>query len=198
MSETELRKALNFIKQHFFYVNPSSAATPDAILDIVKQLIKQHGINGVIIDPFNQLDSNQKSFQREDQYLSDVLTKFKRFACEYDLNFIVIAHPIKMQKDDHGEYKVPTQYDVAGGAMWNNKVDAIIVVHRPRVSSDATDPFVDIHVLKIKKQKLVGIPTGGKPVVLRYNYPMNRYDLQDGTKIPLILPNVNPELFNEL
>ncbi len=49
-----------------------------------------------------------------------------------------------------------------------------------------------------KKQKLVGIPTGDKPVVLRYNYPMNIYDLQDGTKIPLILPDVNPQLFDEV
>ena len=27
----------------------------------------------MLVDPFNQLDSNQKAYQREDQYISEVL-----------------------------------------------------------------------------------------------------------------------------
>jgi hypothetical protein len=31
------------------------------------------GVDGVVIDPWNQLDHNQKAYQREDQYLSECL-----------------------------------------------------------------------------------------------------------------------------
>ena len=40
--------------------------------------------------------------------------------------------------------------------MWNNKLDNIYVYHRPKASSDPSNPECEFHALKIKKQKQVG------------------------------------------
>ena len=37
--------------------------------------VLKKGVDGVMIDPFNQLDHLQKPYQREDQYLSEEKTK---------------------------------------------------------------------------------------------------------------------------
>jgi hypothetical protein len=77
-----------------------------------------------------------------------------------------------MTRNSKGEYDVPDMYDIAGGAMWSNKVDNILVVNRPYYISDPANTQVDIHVRKIKKQKLVGVPG---VCALDYSRKTNRY-----------------------
>jgi hypothetical protein len=42
--------------------------------------------------------------------------------------------------------------------MWGNKVDNIIVLHRPYILTDQLNTTVEVVVRKVKKQKLVGVP----------------------------------------
>ena len=49
-------------------------------------------------------------------------------------------------------------YDLAGGAMWGNKSDNIVYVHRPHYTSDKSSTAVMVGSQKIKKQKLCGRP----------------------------------------
>ena len=48
-------------------------------------------------------------------------------------------------------------YDIAGGAMFGNKVDQIISYHRPRFHEDKNSPEVEVYIQKLKRKR-----TGGK------------------------------------
>jgi hypothetical protein len=56
-----------------------------------------------------------------------------------------------------GAYPCPDVYDIADGAMWNNKVDNMLIYHRPLNHKDRNDPSCELHAVKIRRQKIVGI-----------------------------------------
>lgn len=188
-TESEYRGAMDFVKDHFYYVYPENdLLTPKYVFEKFDELIAKHGITGGIIDPYNQLDHDLEI--RDDKYLSKFLQIAKRWAVERDFYLIIVAHPRQMQKDGN-KYPVPTAYDLAGGAMWFNKVDNIITVYRPNRMADYTDPLTELHVQKIKKQQLVGFP--GK-VSLHFSRKQRRYLESNGTH-PLQMELVQEEVF---
>mgnify|MGYP003109708253 CR=1 FL=1 len=178
MSMTEYTRGMKFVNKHFFVVYPEDSFSLSNVLDKFKHLVLRKGIKGVLIDPFNQLDHNYSGIS-EALYVAETLNKIRRFTKNYHLKFIVVAHPITMRSDKGiGDNEVPTAYRIAGGSNWFNKADNIITVHRPN-PKDFRDTSVDIHVQKIKFQKLVGVPTGS-PVRLSYDRPSNRFLMEDG------------------
>ena len=179
VSKDEYIEALNFIKKHFFYIYPDvERATPEFINEKFRQLIIREGIEGGIIDPFNQLDNNFAAFGRDDYYLSDFLTKEKQFALKHNFIKIIIAHPKGLRKNKDGVFDCPDAYDLHGGAMWNNKCDNILAIHRPNIRDQYLSTQSELHIQKIKKQSLVGIPG---VVSLNFDRPSNRYLQIDNT-----------------
>lgn len=149
--------AYDFITKHIFYVYPKDdAPTPEYIKERFLELVIKEKVDGVGIDPFNQLSNQYNKFQGRDKYLEYVLTDFSRFAQINNCYFQIIAHPIKMNKDGTGNYPCPDVYDVADGAMWNNKTDNILVYHRPMGQTDPQNPACEFHAKKIRRQKIVG------------------------------------------
>ena len=61
-----------------------------------------------------------------------------------------------MRKDADGNYPCPDLFDLADGAMWNNKKDNILIYHRPNHQKDPQSPNCELHSKKIKRQKTVG------------------------------------------
>jgi twinkle protein len=175
MSENEYLQAMDFIKEHFFYIYPSEATpTPEYINDRFEELIKKHKIDGCIIDPYNQLDNDiRKSAGREDLYLSSFLTTQKRFAQKHNIFMIIITHPKSgLTKNSNGDYSCPDVFDLAGGAMWGNKCDDILCTYRPYFSSNKEDTSVMFISQKIKKRKLCGTPGD---VQLTFDILTNRF-----------------------
>jgi twinkle protein len=178
MTIEEYQEGMDFIGKHFFYIYPENDShTPDFINKKIQELIIREGIDGCLIDPWNQLDHDMSHHSRDDLYLSHILSKEKRFALKHDIYKITIAHPktLKKKTDKSGMfigYDCPDPYDLNGGAMWNNKMDDIMAGYRPNFYTDITDTTVEIHVQKIKKQKLVGIPG---VCTLKFDRRSNRY-----------------------
>jgi hypothetical protein len=150
-------KARDFINEHFIFIHPErSSPTPEYIRERFLELIIKKRVDGCIVDPWNQLTNNYDLFGgRDDKYLEVQLAEFSRFAQRNDVFLMIIAHPKGMKKvgDD---YPCPDIFDLAGGAMWNNKCHNILIYHRPTNSSDPTNPACEFHSKKIKKQKVVG------------------------------------------
>ena len=157
MTEQEYVEACDFINKHIFYVYPDNEHDLKSINDKFRHLILKKGVDGVMIDPWNQLDHLQKSFQREDQYLSEQLKDVKRFALLNGVSYNIIAHPKNPQHRPGEALPIVDMYDIAGGAMWGNKADNIISYYRPRFHEDKNDPTVQIYVQKLKRKR-----TGGK------------------------------------
>lgn len=149
----------DFISKHVFYIYPKSIApTPEYIKERFLELIIKEKVEGCIIDPFNQLSNDYNSVGgRDDKYLEIVLSDFARFSQVNQTVFIIVAHPTKMHKPkDSDNYPEPDVFDLAGGAMWNNKMDNIIVYHRPFRGEDPNNSLATLSSKKIRRQKIVG------------------------------------------
>ena len=157
MTEQEYIDACLFIDLHFFYVYPEWDHDLESIHEKFRYLILKKGVDGVLIDPFNQLDKNQKAYERDDQYISNVLKDVKRFALLNAISYNIIMHPKTPQYNQDKSLPVVDMYDIAGGAMTGNKADQIISYYRPNFHVDKNDGNVQIHVQKVKRKR-----TGGK------------------------------------
>ena len=127
----------------------------------------------------------------ETQYISEVLTKIKRFAVINRIHIILIAHPRKIDKqetksktetDEQGnqknvaKFRVPNLYDINGSANFYNKCDNGITVYR-----DLEDNSVSVYIQKVK-YKFVG--KIGK-VDFKYELITNRYSDNGDGNFPL-------------
>lgn len=155
MSEEEYVNACSFIDKHIFYVYPEDEHDLASIHEKFRHLVLKKGIDGVLIDPFNQLDRDNH-FQRDDQHLSVVLKDMKRFALTNSIAYNIIAHPVKPIKTLDKVLPVVDMYDIAGGAMWGNKCDQIISYYRPRFHDDKNSPEVQIWIQKLKRKRTGG------------------------------------------
>ena len=178
MSEEELKKGGDFVKDHFFFMYPEDhEPTPDYINQRFREMIIKHNIDGCIIDPYNQLDTDVgKAGGKEHLYLSKFLSMEKKFAVDNDVFFFIITHPRGDGELVNKNYKLPKVYSLSGGAMWGNKADNVLCIHRPNFS-EWTDKSVIFESQKIKKQKLNGIPM---EVNLLFDRETNRYYQEDG------------------
>jgi hypothetical protein len=150
--------AYEFIAAHFFYIYPTDMApTPDYVKERFLELIIKENIDGGDVDPFNQMTNDYgRHGGRSDKYLETVLSDFGRFGQINNIYMWIVAHPIKMAIGKDGNYPCPNVYDVADGAMWNNKMDNILIYHRPFMQTTPDDPTCELHSKKIRDQKIVG------------------------------------------
>jgi len=177
MKEDEYVKACGFINEHIFYVYPENEHDLTSIHEKFRYLILKKGVDGVMIDPFNQLDKEQKPYERDDQYLSLVLKDIKRFSLLNAVSYNIITHPKNPIYKADGSMKVVDMYDISGGAMWGNKCDQIISYYRPNFHLDKNDTNVEVYLQKVKRKR-----TGGKlgSFSLRLNWSVKRYsDIYD-------------------
>lgn len=157
-NRVKYESAYDFISKNIFYVYPKDISpTPSYIKERFLELIIKEKVDGCVIDPFNQMTNDYNSSGgRSDKYLETFLSDCSRFAQINDVYFIIVAHPKAAKLDSSGNYPCPDVFDVADGAMWNNKMDNIIVYHRPNHQTDPTSPISELHSKKIRRQKTVG------------------------------------------
>lgn len=123
---------------------------------------------GLIVDPWNEIDHRRPLQFSETEYISQTLSMVRQWAREFDVHVWIVAHPMKLQKDNKGNYPVPTPYDISGSAHWRNKADNCIAIWR---DVEADNNSVQIHVQKVRFKHL------GRPgmVELRYDRVTGRY-----------------------
>lgn len=172
MSEQSYERAKEFLFRHFFVISPQENWTLDCILDYFAYLARTEKVQGCLLDPWNQLMHDKTPGERDDEYLSRTLTIVKRFAVKQNLCFSLTAHPRSPSLTPGQKWKCPDQFDLAGGAMWGNKLDNVLAIHRPSYRENKSDTGVEWHAHKIKKQKLVGRPGF---MSLDFDYSSNRY-----------------------
>lgn len=177
MSEQQYVDACAFIDKHIFYVYPEDEHDINSIHEKFRHLVLKKGVDGVMIDPFNQLDHNQKTFQREDQYLMEAFKDIKRFALLNNISYNIVAHPKNPTYGNDKSLPIVDMYDIAGGAAWGNKMDNIISYYRPNFHIDKNDPAVEVYIQKLKRKRTGG-QLGSFPLTLvwrekRYMNPIS-------------------------
>jgi twinkle protein len=142
MDRQSVIEVLGAINNHFQFIVPEEGLlTVEAILEKARVAVFRHGVKGLVIDPWNELDHVYANLT-EAQYLSDKLTKIRRFARMNGIHIWVVAHPKNLVKDKAGVYQPPTMYEISGGAHWRNKADNGICVHRPDYTNDTTEIYI--------------------------------------------------------
>lgn len=179
MTETEYTDAANFIDEHIFYVYPNDGHDIHSINEKFRYLVLKKGVDGVLLDPWNQLDHVQKPYQREDQYLSESLKDVKRFALLNCISYNIVAHPVKPSRLQDNSLPPVDMYDISGGSMWANKSDQIVSYHRP---DHKTSNDVIVYIQKVKRKR-----TGGKigDFRLQLNWETKRF-IDPLTKVPFL------------
>lgn len=174
MTRVEYERAMEFVKEHFFYIYPEKDdPTPDYTYARFAEIIIKHGVDGVVTDPYNSQSHNYESAGgRDDRYIASMLNKAQRFALTNNVYNVIVAHPKNIGKNDDGTYKEPGADSVSGGVAWWQRSDNMLVFHRPSLPLDYMDPTCTLTSVKIKKQPLNGRP--GK-VFMTYDYQCGRY-----------------------
>lgn len=180
----EIAAAVSWVHDHFSWVHPEdNCYSLDAILSEVAIRIETgFHIDAIVIDPWNELDHTAQAGLRDDQYISKCLSTIRKFHRKYDLLTCVIIHPTKMQKDPSGKYPIPSLYDCNGGAMWRNKADFGVCVHR----SDFNKQEAAVIIQKIK------FKTMGKVGRVDLDYDLGSGRFKDQGSIQFNLPEGLP------
>ena len=162
------------LEDQLFVCAPEKMPTSKGILEKFARAYEYHGCDMFIIDPFNCLDRDWEYSKRDDRYVGDFLDMYKDFAARNNVCSVVVSHPKgSISKVKNGiDLDFPTAYDLAGGAMWNNKLDNLIFVHRPNFISSPDDQSVIIRHSKIKKRSIVG---KGGDAAMEFDLPRGRY-----------------------
>jgi len=152
-SGEEIRRADAWIDKHFTFLVPmeDDDVTLEWLLDKAEAAVIQHGSRIVVIDPWNEMDHAKSREESLTEYTGRAIKALRRFAKKLMVHVIIVAHPAKQQKDEKGDYRVPTLYDVSDSAHWYNKADIGVIVHR---YSDHTL----IRVAKSRYHDEIGVP----------------------------------------
>lgn len=192
----------DYISKHIFYLYPKDTlSTPAYIKERFLELIFKEKIDGVCIDPFNTLAHNYNQHGgRIDMYLEFILGDFAKFSQDNNIYFTIIAHPTNeaLKMNETKNFNCPNVGQISGGAMWNNKMDNVLIYHRPRRETNYTDPSCEFHSKKIRRQKVVG-----KPGILEfsYNFAKRRFIIDDRDYISEAIENMksnNPKPQNDI
>lgn len=181
MTRAEMEDAREWFAERVRFIAPEEEEkggySLDNILDLCRSEIRRFGVKGVIIDPWNELEHSRPPGLREDEYIAQSLIQLRQFARRHAVHVWLVAHPTKLAPQKDGSNPVPRLYDLAGGAMWANKADYGIAIHR-------ADPMqigpAEMYVQKVKFQ-----PEGGTiaRIDLEYDSITGRYrDAPKATK----------------
>lgn len=141
--------AVSWLDERAFFIEPTEEQLRlETVLTLARALVRRYGIRGLVLDPWNELDHSRPSVMTETEYISESLSRIRRFARKNGVHVWIVAHPMKLKKNEDGAYSAPTPYDISGSAHWRNKADNCITIHRSSLT-DADRP-VEVHVQKIR------------------------------------------------
>ncbi len=149
MTLDEMTEAAEWVGEHFVIVNPVDTERDfESILTLARAMVRRMGINGLVIDPWNEVEHVREPNVTETQYVEQQLVRVRAFTALNGIHTWIVAHPAKLRKED-GKYPVPTLYDIAGSAAWFNKPDFGLSIWRDK--NDDTKP-VEIHTQKVRSR----------------------------------------------
>lgn len=130
------------------------------------------GVKYVVIDPYNMLSIKGSRLQGFEK-VEEILRKITIFSHQMEVMVILVAHPVKIKKDEKTKmYEVPDFYSVKGSsAFFEMSYHGLVVYREGYLSSDK----VLVRVLKVKQANL------GKTMEEVYL----GYDKNSGRYIPL-------------
>jgi twinkle protein len=146
VTRDEYDEAVDWADRHFILESPE-IPTLDHILELARVCVLRHGVKGVVIDPYTEVETPRLPGVGESEHVGNNLAKIRAFGQRHRVHMVIAAHPVKPDRTQHEKPVGP--YDISGSANWFNKADMMLSVYRHDRSLD-TSP-VDVHVQKVRK-----------------------------------------------
>ncbi|KAL5731539.1 DNA helicase [Ranunculus cassubicifolius] len=180
MTEEDFERGKEWLNETFHLIRCEDDSLPSItwVLTLAKAAVFRHGVRGLVIDPYNELDHQRPPNQTETEYVSQMLTKIKRFAQHHACHVWFVAHPRQLQQWVGGP---PNLYDISGSAHFINKCDNGIVVHRNRNPETGPMDQVQICVRKVRNKVVGSIGDA----ILSYNRVTGEFQDIDDPVVPL-------------
>ena len=137
--------AAAWVNEHFILQQPESR-TLDNILELARICVLRHGVKGIVIDPWTEVEQMRAPGVNESEHIGSSLARIRSFGQIHKTHMWVAAHPTKPDRMNHD--KPITPYDISGSANWFNKADAMLSVFRH--DRTARSSPVDVHVQKMR------------------------------------------------
>lgn len=141
-------------------------------LEKCAEMVLRYGIKVFVIDPYNKIKLKRGASMNVNDYTNEYHNVIDAFCRKYQVHLILIAHPIKQQKDSAGNYPVPDLYSVKGGGEHYDMTYHGLVVHR----FDELG-FVLVRTLKVKFKHL---GEAGRDCWFKYDKVSGRYCSVEG------------------
>ena len=200
VNQVEYMNAINWAYEHFTVLTFDETPTVEDVLGAFQDYMQVTPVDGVSLDPLNDLKSAEK--QSKYEYYYDALSNIRRFIKKNKVMFYLVVHPgtaANRRRNEDGTRPAPNMSDVEFGAMFGNRADNFLVFHRNPQSEKWN--VTEIHAQKIKFQKLVGVPTPElTPVCLFYSYSLRRFRYlnENGTLIDPIQETIIKRPTNDI
>lgn len=181
MTDAEYMQAFAFVCKHFYFINPPDTEfTVDGIISIASEVHEKHfQFDGMVLDPYNEIEHRRPNGMNETDYVSTVLQKFRNFTRQLDIHFWFVAHPAKPTKihvkpvsELTEEARKPVYnrinlFDISGSANWKNKCDFGLVVHRDLDNNSPS--IIEVQKVRFRENGALG------EVPLFYDFLNNRF-----------------------
>ena len=154
MQEQDHKPVVDWVKKHFDIMDSTIVTrNMEKLLDLIESRCSSSKIDGVIIDPWNEIEHIRAIYTSETEYLGYILGQIKAFALRLDIHFFIVAHPTKIYNDKRSDLSTPVvkPYDISGSANWYNKADNIFSIYRDMASMECQ---TSIYIQKVKRARL--------------------------------------------
>ncbi len=169
MDEEDLLDAYDWLAQHFFFVRAEDESpTIDWCIQALVSSVLRYGVNACVLDPYNEFDHKRPSGMTETEYVSQMMSKLRRFAQNFGVHVFFVAHPAKMRRSHDGTFPMVEPYDIAGSANFANKADVILIVERD-FTQGSKEVRIHTKKMRFKQSGKIGV------VDLEYDYISGRY-----------------------
>lgn len=159
ITPSEIALATVFLEEHFRFIYPEETDfNIDYILDLSDEVYQEWQFDGMVIDPYNELEHKRPNAMTETEYISQILSKYRRFHRSHNTHGWMVAHPTKLREIQNAEtdgkklkmYAMPSLYDISGSANWRNKADNGIVVYRD-FSTEPQKTIVSVQKIRFRE-----------------------------------------------
>jgi twinkle protein len=140
----------SFIESAFTFIDNDPTDEPDDLtlewlIERATNAVLRDGIRLLVLDPWNEIEHARRRDETTTEYIGRAIRALKRFARQYEVAVVVIAHPTKEVVGQNGKVRVPTLYDIEGSAHWFNKSDHGLVIER-----DPQTNVTTVHIAKVR------------------------------------------------
>ncbi len=187
IEEKDYQESKDFVYNHFKFVDTNRQYTYKQLLKLAEKVKDAWDYHGLLIDPINSLKKDLRNTNGyEFNYVQ--LTDIRIFCKTHNISTWICAHAVTealrrkhSPNHEYGGMTPPaTLGDTEGGAVFGNRVDDALVIHRYISSPDAW-MYTRLAVCKVKEMSLGYKPTSHESPIL-FKSILNNVGFQVGGK----------------